>query len=254
MAEEYFIKVEGFEGPLDLLLYLVRVHELNIFNIDIKKLTNQYLNYLRLVKFRSLQQASSFLQMAASLCHLKVKMLLEEEINDELAFDDEDEMTAEDLQRRLIAHSTFQKAGEYFATRISAEKPWTSQGWKPMSKLLLEKEPGIKGDAFVLLILYEQLLSTLPERQPKKVTVFEESISLDEVSKKIKNYLLKLQGIIFQKLYTKISSRYELVAHIIAMLQLVRDGEAGINQEDFCGPIWLYEAGQEHKSMPNEGP
>ena len=76
MVANYFVRLRSFEGPLDLLLHLIKVNELNIFDIDLTALTTQYLEYLRLIEFRDIKDAAAFLEMASSLIEIKSFQLL----------------------------------------------------------------------------------------------------------------------------------------------------------------------------------
>ena len=97
----------------------------------------------------------------------------------------------------------------------------------------------LRGDKTVLLVLYEQMLSTLSERVPTKISASGETITISEVMEKIKQQLEKMRLCHLQQSFSEMRSRYELVAHIIAVLQMVRDNEINIYQEEVTGPIWL---------------
>ena len=243
MAGKYFVKLEHFEGPLDLLLHLIRVHELNIFNIDLLVLTTQYLHHLRLMKFRDLKDAAVFMEMAATLIEIKSRSLLPHEDTEETNSDDEaeEEDPALVLQKRLLEYERFKKA----AAKL-AEVPATghlcrpSMAWQKLEKQYESCEAPLKGDPATLLILYEQMLTGLAERRPVTVKALKESITVDDIIQKLKDYVEKSFFILFQNIYPKMSTRYEFVAWILAVLQLVRDRELKIHQEEFMGPLWVY--------------
>ena len=111
MAEKYFLKLDHFEGPLDLLLYLVKSHELDIFDIDLFVLTSQYLDFLRVVEFKNLQEASTFIEMAASLIEIKSRLLLP--LNEQSKTEEElsEEENPENIRQRLITYDLFKKIG-----------------------------------------------------------------------------------------------------------------------------------------------
>ena len=243
MATHYFLKLEHFEGPLDLLLHLIRVNELNIFDINLLTLTTQYLEYLRLVRFDDLKDAASFLEMAASLIEIKSYQLLPRDTAKTAGEGDlegTDDSGLKDLQQRLFEFETFKQAGAYLATQgTTSFKHFTSHEGQRLDLIYGEKCEELIGDPAVLLILYEQMLSTLSERQPAHLSARGEALTIGELMGRIREYLDKLRFYMLQSAYAQMNSRYELIAYILAMLQLARDREIKLYQEADLGPIWL---------------
>jgi len=250
MATNYFIKLDHFEGPLDLLLHLIKAHELDIFDINLLALTTQYLEYLRLIQFKDIRDASYFLDMASSLVEIKSKHLISKE-DEELAEDsnlDNGELSVAQLQTRLAELDLFQKAG-FFLGNLNRQDKLTLPGLESerLAELYEEREGEIIGDASVLLILYEQMLATLAERRPSSVIAARESISVIEIMQKMRNHLEKLRFFMLQGIFAQMSSRYELVAYILAVLHLACDHEIKLFQDETCGPIWL--AGKDEEAF-----
>ena len=102
------------------------------------------------------------------------------------------------------------------------------------------KERPLQGEGLTLVILYEQMLAAMGDKAPEQVTVMKESIPLEEILEKLTQYIERLQVVLLEKLYDTMGSRYELVAYILASLQLVRDRQAKIIQEKMNGPLWIY--------------
>ncbi|MBF0440349.1 MAG: segregation/condensation protein A [Oligoflexales bacterium] len=226
---------------MDLLLHLVRVNEIDIFNIDIFLLSNQYIEYLRLLKFDDLSDASEFLEMAATLLEIKSRMLLprEEKIEGEDVLEDDDPRRS--LQERLILHEQFQKAAETLALSENyGIANFTNNEWRRLEPFYEHIEAPLVGDSASMLILYEQMLVQLSERKsgPKvvpsthKVTVEQK---IDEISKLLKTVRFAL----FQGYYSQFNSRYELIVYILAVLELTRWGKMKIYQQEINGPIWI---------------
>lgn len=243
MAGKYFVKLEHFEGPLDLLLHLIRVHELSIFNIDLMVLTSQYLRHLRLIKFRDIKDAAVFMEMAATLIQIKSRSLLP--ATDDAAVTEEDQEDQEDLastlHKRLLAYECFRNIAEFLASIPSGGQLCCPSA----AHLQLEEQyestvSPLRGDPATLLILYEQMLTTLAERRPVTVKAMQESIKVEDITIKVAQIIETKDTFLFQSLYPKMENRYELVAWILAILQLVRDRELKIYQDDIMGPIWLY--------------
>ncbi len=250
MASGYFLRLNQFEGPLDLLIHLIKVNEIDIFNIDIFVLTNQYLEYLRLIKFDDLNDAGEFLTMAASLIEMKSRMLLpreEQDLGEEL--DDEDPVKS--LQNRLIEYERFRAAAEYFA-----DKPQlgvdiqTNREWKRLEPFYEDVEAPLTGEPASLIVLYEQLLKTLPERKAVKVQATTHLISIEDKIKELSDLLERLNFALFQGFYKKFESRYELVVYVMAVLEMVRWRRMKVYQREVLGPIWMYKMDYNPAELP----
>jgi segregation and condensation protein A len=251
VSGNYFVKLEQFEGPLDLLLHLIRVNELDIFRIDLFVLTSQYLDYLRLLKFKDLNDAALFMEMAANLIEIKSRYLLpneEQQLNDENV-DGEDEGAS--LQRRLLEYDKFRRAAEYLSIIPQmGVQIQTNHEWRRLEPLFEHIEAPLRGEASTLVIMYEQLLSTLTDRKPARVTAKTERVSLAEVIEKMHEFIREARFALFQGFYPKMTARYDLVVNTLSMLQLTRDGRLNIYQEQPMGPIWIYRKDLELSDVP----
>jgi segregation and condensation protein A len=237
----YFVKLDQFEGPLDLLLHLINEHQLDIFDIDLYVLTYQYLEYLRLMEFKDLTDAAAFMGLASQLIEMKSKSLIPTEKHKGVNEEDVEEDPTKTLEYRLQQYDTFRKAASFFenAPQVGVDIQ-TNQEWRRLSPKYEHIQAPLKGDPTTLVILYEQMLSGLSERKPARVTAMTHKISVEEIIEKMRTFIDKASFALFQGLYGKMPARYNLVASILAMLQLVRDGEMNIHQETMLGPIWLY--------------
>ena len=241
MSTGYFVKLDQFEGPLDLLLHLINEHQLDIFDIDLYVLTYQYLEYLRLMEFEDLTDAAAFMGLASQLIEMKSKSLLPTEKHKGVNEEDVAEDPTKTLEYRLQQYDTFRKAATFFenAPQVGVDIQ-TNQEWKRLSPKYEHIQAPLKGDPTTLVILYEQMLSGLSERKPPRVTAMTHKISVEEIIEKMRGFIDKASFALFQGLYNKMPARYNLVASVLAMLQLVRDGELNIHQESMHGPIWMY--------------
>lgn len=243
MATGYFLKLNRFEGPLDLLLYLIKLNEMDIFEVNLAQLAEQYLSHLRLIQFSDLKDASAFLVMGATLCEIKTRRLLPNTDKKE-GDGDENEIDLEaQLKERLIEYQKYREAGEFFS---SIDKQ-TDATYSPVGEWeRLEKEYGdrispLLGDTAVLVVLYEQLLSALMERKPIRVKTNKEMITIERVIEKMLEYLKTTEVLLFQGMYSNIKTRYELIAHILALLQLLKQVTTlRCYQETQYGPLWIY--------------
>jgi segregation and condensation protein A len=237
----YFVKLEQFEGPLDLLLHLIREHQLDIFDIDLYVLTLQYIEYLRVIKFRDLADAAEFMGMAAHLLEIKSEHLLPKDEKKLRSDGVEEEDPQKSLEYRLQQYDMFRKAGEHFANVAEASsKLITNSEWTRLAPLYEHIESPLKGDASHLVVLYEQMLADLADRRPARVTAKTHRVTVEQVIAEMKAMINEVRFSLLQGLYPKMPSRYSFVAHLLAMLQLVRDGELNIHQETMMGPIWMY--------------
>ena len=142
-----------------------------LFRSDLFLLTTQYLEYLRLMQFSDIKDASAFLEMAASLIEIKTRHLLpndQQSINEDEDLEDEED-PAVALQRRLIEYETFRKAAEYISSQSQAQMIATNSEWKRLEPQYADIEGPLRGDYAMLLVLYEQMLGSLSERRPVTV-------------------------------------------------------------------------------------
>ena len=244
MTEKYVLKLNQFEGPLDLLLHLIRANEVSIFEVDLYILTSQYLEHLRMIRFSDIKEAAAFIEMAASLIEIKSRKLLPINASDQeegSKTDENEEESAEALRQRLFLYDTFRSVGQKFGETISAnELSYKNHEAERLEEVYEAQERPLQGEGLTLVVLYEQMLASLGDKVPAQVTVMKEAIPLEEVLSRLEDYIEKLQVVLLQKLYENIQTRYELVAYILAGLQLVRDRQAKIAQETHYGPLWIY--------------
>lgn len=251
MSTGYFLKLDQFEGPLDLLLHLISEHQMDIFDIDLYVLTLQYLEYLRLMRFDDLQDAAAFMGMASQLIEMKSKSLLPSEKHKGVDDESLDEDPLKTLEYRLQQYDIFRKAATFFenAPQVGVDIQ-TNLEWQRLTPQFEHITAPLRGDPTTLVVLYEQMLSELPERKPSRVTALTHRISVEEIIEKMRSFIDKASFALFQGLYGKMPARYNLVASILAMLQLVRDGEMNIYQESMHGPIWMYRKGLDVSDIP----
>lgn len=252
MTTQYYLKLAQFEGPLDLLLHLIKVNEIDIFNIDIFKLTQQYLAYLRILKYDDLADAGEFIEMAATLIEIKTKMLLpgqEGKAEDGLLGEEDPRFS---LQERLLQYETFKRAAEHlghkpqFGVQIRSNLEW--QRLLPKYEAI---EAPLEGDAASLVILYEQLLHELAERKPPvKHEAKVHTVTMEEKIVELGRIIESVNFALFQGFYKTFQSRYELVVYILATLELCKSGRFRVHQEVLNGPLWIYRSDLDPNQLP----
>ncbi len=231
MAEEYKIRLDMFEGPLDLLLYLIKKEELDITDIPITRITEQYLEYLNLMEVMDLEIAGEFLVMAATLMQIKSKMLLPPDPDG--APEEESDPRAE-LVRRLLEYKAFKEAAEKL-------KGFEDERGRFFGRVGVEPEYE-DGEGFVGEVSIFDLLSAL-QKVLKDIPVqsFHE-INKDEftVADKMQEITFRLSAeptIYFSRIFRAAKNKFEVITTFIALLELIRRDQIRIRQTEFFGEI-----------------
>lgn len=215
-------------------------------------LTQEYVNYLRLMKFNDLQQAGEFLEMAATLIEIKTRMLLP---HDEKAAGDEnleEDDPVKTLQERLIQYETFRNVADHFMQmpQMGVEIQ-TNQEWNRLFPLYEHVEAPLTGEAATLVVLYEQMLRALSERRRSSThTAKLHMITVEETIQKLARDLETIKFQLFQGMFGGFSGRYEFVVHILAMLELVKEKRVKLHQDEHFGPIWMYRFDCDESILP----
>ena len=218
MSDEYKVKLEVFEGPLDLLLYLIKRDEIDIYDIPIEHITKQYLDYLDAFKILDLDVAGDFVVMAANLIYIKSRSLLPVSLQppDEAA---EEEDPRWELVRQLIEYKKFKEAAAHLQNcEISQENLFTRLPEKP--EITVDRPIG-EVSIFDLINAFNGVLKRLNTTENLR-EIFEENYS---VSDKI-DLIMKMTGsgvaLRFSELFAQVASRTEVVVTFLALLELIR--------------------------------
>lgn len=225
------VQLEIFEGPLDLLLHLIKKNEVSITDIPIATITEQYLSTLELIQSLNLDVAGEFLVMAATLIHIKSRMLLppgEEEDEEEEGGD-----PREELIRRLLEYQRFKEAAEELEKReILRRDVFVRPSGVPDEM----ESVGFEGlSLFDLISALRHVLDRFPEERVHEVTL--ERISVREKMSSLLDDLQRRGKVIFQSLFEAAVSRLEVVVTFLAMLELVKIRAIRVAQEEREGPI-----------------
>lgn len=234
----YQIRLEKFEGPLDLLLHLIKKNELNIYDIPIALITQQYLDYLGMMKSLNLAVAGEFLVMAATLVQIKSKMLLPVDEREE----DEEEGPdpREELVRRLLEYKVFKEAAGQFDNR---ERLWReifhrSEGAAPAEKrgeALLEEVT-----LFDLVDALQGVLARTTGRELFEITP--ENLTVRDRMNAILESLENREALPFLDLFEQTSQRLVVIVTFLALLELMRIKLVRVFQAETFGPILLTRA------------
>jgi segregation and condensation protein A len=232
------VKLENFEGPLDLLLHLIRKHEVNIHDIPIALITAQYLATIDLMQELNLDVAGEFLVMAATLIHIKSKMLLPRpETASGVEGEEEDPRDA--LVRRLLEHQKFKAAAGLLHER---EQLRAAQWLRPDARVAAiagdDYEAELEVDLFSLLSAFEAVVQRAKLRP--KVLLPPEQISVETRIDQLLARLSETEACGFEDLFSDVHERAGLIVTFIALLEMIRLKLVRVFQSGTFGPIRVY--------------
>jgi segregation and condensation protein A len=227
----YKIRLDIFEGPLDLLLYLIKEEELNIYDIPITRITEQYLEYLSMMELLDLEIAGEFLVMAATLMQIKSKMLLPP---DPETVETEEADPRAELVRRLLEYKAYKEAAEKlrdFETNRSGI--FTRFNVEP--ELDGDDSPFCDASLFDLISAFSKVLKGLPNESFHQVMKDEYTVA--EKVHEIFHRLAKEPKIYFSALFKGAKNKFEVITTFLAILELIRLKEILAHQGDHFGEI-----------------
>ncbi|HET7513061.1 MAG TPA: segregation/condensation protein A [Chthoniobacterales bacterium] len=219
METEYKVRLEIFEGPLDLLLYLIKRDEIDIYEISLERITQQYLEYLQAFKELNIEVAGEFVVMAANLIYLKSRSLLpvDQQPPEE---DVEEEDPRWDLIRQLIEYKKFKEAAAQLQTReLEQERIFAriGDGVVPESAPFHLGEVGI----FQLINAFQNVIKRLEAREDLR-EIFGENFTVSDKIERILQTMAEGKPVKFSQLFARMASRVEVVVTFLALLELIR--------------------------------
>ncbi|HJN02572.1 MAG: segregation/condensation protein A [Nitrospinota bacterium] len=237
---DYKVQLDVFEGPLDLLLHLIKEQKLDIYDIPISDITKQYLAYINLMKELNLSVAGDYLVMAAELARIKSKMLLpQQEQEDE---EESGEDPREKLVRKLLEYKKYKEAaGKLRVMEFHQNKVFT----RNVSAQLEEGDDDVKYDVtvFDLMIAFKHVMKELSFRDDYDISVDE--ISVTDKINYIMEKLSTVASITFDDLLRSFKSKLEVIATFLGLLELMKLNMVKIQQIKQFGPIRIFKAPEE---------
>jgi segregation and condensation protein A len=246
------LQLPHFEGPLDLLLHLIQKHELNILDIPIGFVTEKYLEYLAVMQLMQLDVAAEYLVMAATLAHIKSKLLLPApppgQEDDALAEDEIDPREA--LIRRLLEYQKYKHAGEQLAARGvtgrdvflrgSPIEEAAAQGLAPLAEVPL----------FALVEAFQRVL----DRSKIKLShdVVADRISLTDRIGELSDLLQTRRRVAFEEMFDGLTTKFDLVITFLALLEMTRLKMTRLMQSEVLGPLYVELAAAEDAAAGEE--
>ena len=238
VQDELKIKLEVFEGPLDLLLYLIKKDELDIYDIPIERITNQYMEYLGLMRMLDLDIAGDFLVMAATLLMIKSRMLLPPEERPELEPEEEDPRW--DLIRKLVEYKKFKDAAGLL------QEMETIQGnsfLRESEEAVIPQSPEIELDEVTIFDLISVFNEALKRIQPEAIgEIVAERVTVADKIDMLLAIIKEQINIPFFKLFDHLATRHEIICTFLAVLELVRLHQIIARQDKTFGDIMIVRA------------
>ena len=238
-------KLQVFEGPLDLLLYLIEKNKVNIYDIPIVEITAQYMEYVDQMKKDNLDTLSEFLVMAATLLDIKSKMLLPKKEEEE----QEQEDPRAELVQQLLEYKMYKyAAGELKDLEIEGNKAFFKKATIPAEVKNVKQEVDpyeLISKADVDLQKLNEIFKSVMRKQVDKVDpirskfkeIEREEISLEEKMAEVREEVRGLEGINFRTLLEMQASKMNIIVTFLAILELMKIGAIAIRQEDIFGEI-----------------
>jgi len=237
-ADAYAVKLDRFEGPLDLLLHLIKKNEVNIYDIPIALITAEYLQTIELMQEMDLDVAGEYLVMAATLIHIKSKMLLPRP-ETAAGVEGEDLDPRDALVRRLLEHQKYKAAAGLLHER---EQLRSAQWLRPDGRVAEiagdAYEPELDVDLFSLISAFQSVVQRAMQRP--KVPLPPEQISVELRIEQLLARVSESEAIGFEELFADVHGRSGLIVTFLALLEMIRLKLVRVFQSGACGPIRVY--------------
>ncbi|HEX8071156.1 MAG TPA: segregation/condensation protein A [Pyrinomonadaceae bacterium] len=229
-SDELKLVLGEFAGPLDLLLYLIRQEQVDIYDIPVARITDEYLGYLRMMQETDIAVASDFLVMAAQLIEIKSRMLLPP---DPLAAAAEEEADdpRRDLVARLLEHQKFKAAAQMLWSRATVERAIYQRAPLETDKT----NPEVAAGVFDLLRVFQEILAR--KKQEVLMEIERDEVTLAEMLERLRNMIMSAGELNLRQFFERANSRRELVLAFLSVLEIVRTSEIVLVQRETFGDI-----------------
>jgi segregation and condensation protein A len=236
MPQEYKVKLEVFEGPLDLLLYLIKKDEVDIYDISIERITQQYLEFMEAFKTLDLEVAGEFVVMAANLIYIKSRALLPAHVQPPEEEADEADPRW-DLIRQLVEYKKFKDAAAQLSQREVDQSNLYSR--LPDDASALPERPLGDVSVFDLITAFNNVLKRISNQSEDLREIFEENYTVSDKIDLIMKMMSSGVPLKFMELFTRAASRTEIVVTFLALLELIRLKQVKAFQDEPFGEIEL---------------
>ena len=226
--EKYIVTIDNFDGPLDLLLHLIKEEDIDIYDIKIEDITKQYLDYIRHMKELNLEIASEYLVMASELIEMKSKMLLPKKKEKE--DDDYEEDPRELLIERLLAYKRYKEVTSEFKDLELTRKMVFTREPDNLNRYVKEDENSEELGVADLIDAFNNLLKRKELDRPIATKITKKELSVTEKVNKIKNILRNKKKINFEDIF-EVSTKEEVIISFLSVLEMVKKDEILLTQE-----------------------
>ena len=231
--QDYRVNIEVFEGPLDLLLFLIRKNELDIYDIPISFITERYLAYIDMMQELDVELVSEFLVIAATLLEIKARMLLPTQDEDEKNPDDQ----RQELINRLLEHQLFKDAAIRLNDVTMLYRDAFPKGIN--EEIVPDDVPlNIEADIYDLFVAYRSLIDRAPKEQIAYMTV--EKVNVAQRINDIIEFMTLAKSATIESLLPEDFTRMDLIITILAILELLRLRILRCEQKEPFGSVWVY--------------
>lgn len=228
LSDKYIVTIDNFDGPLDLLLHLIKEQDIDIYDIKIEDITKQYLDYIKHMKELNLEIASEYLVMASELIELKSKMLLPKKREKEE--DDYEEDPRELLIERLLAYKRYKEVTSEFKDLELTRKMIFTREPDNLNRYAKEEE-SIEGLGVADLIdAFNNLLKRKELDRPIATKITKKELSVADKVNKIKNILRNKKRINFEEIF-EVSTKEEVIISFLSVLEMVKKDEILLTQD-----------------------
>jgi segregation and condensation protein A len=237
--DAYAVKLASFQGPLDLLIHLIKKNEVNIYDIPIALITAQYLEYIELMEELNLDVAGDFLVMAATLIHIKSRMLLP---RPDPAQEDEEEDPRQSLVERLLEYQKYKTAANLLHERETLRSAQWQRPDQAVADIAGEVvEPELEVDLFSLMAAFKAVLDRAKQRPT--VPIPGAQISIEDRMAQLLARLSESQACGFEDLFEDAADKPALIVTFLALLEMIRLKVVRVFQAGMFGSIRVYKAG-----------
>jgi segregation and condensation protein A len=227
-TDDLKIVMGEFDGPLDLLLHLIRQEQINIYDIPVARIADEYLRYLQLMQELDIAVAGDFLVMAATLIELKTRMLLP---RDPFAAEEEEEDPRKDLVDQLLEYQKYKAAAQMLWSRATVERAVFKRAEIETDK----NNPEVAVGLFDLLKVFQEILAR--HKEEVLMEIEREEISMADMLERLRNMVMSAGELNLRVFFERARSRRELVVAFLSVLELVRTTEIQLIQKETFGDI-----------------
>jgi segregation and condensation protein A len=233
----YKIRLQEFEGPLDLLLFFIRRDELDIYDIPISRITKEFMDYLHLIEQLDLEIAGDFILMAATLMQIKVKMLLPKEVDEK----GEEVDPRADLVKALLEYKRYKEMSEEMAFMEANMRKYNYRGNFEEDPMQVPNDYNTLLKNITLYDLIKAFKKVLLDRPAEPVHQIKKmNVSIDEQMEYITNRIQEKNTIAFFEFMSELHDKFKIVVTFIALLEMVKAGKIGLRESNNLNDFVIY--------------